>query len=121
MKDKIIFDENNEVFSLDQFLNEDVDGYGYCKLSNKERRCSQFCEGLECECKNKGQIITKERKKMKILKIIRMLSWLVLLGMTAYILYQHVGWECGITAASFMLLIATWIIEFEYKEGEGDD
>lgn len=45
------------------FLNEDADGYGYCKLRNKERRCSQFCEGLECECKNKGQIITKERKK----------------------------------------------------------
>ena len=35
------------------FLNEDVDGYGYCKLSNKERRCSQFCEDLECERKNK--------------------------------------------------------------------
>ena len=46
---------------------------------------------------------------MKILKIIRILCWLVLLGMTVYILYQHVGWECGITAASSMLLIATWI------------
>ena len=58
---------------------------------------------------------------MKILKIIRILCWLVLLGMTVYILYQHVVWKCGITAASSMLLIATWIIEFEYKEREGDD
>lgn len=58
---------------------------------------------------------------MKILKIIRILCWLVLLGMTVYILYQHVGWECGITAASSMLLIATWIIEFEYKEREEND
>ena len=45
------------------FLNKDADGYGYCKLSNKERRCSLLCEGLECECKDKGQTITKERKK----------------------------------------------------------
>ncbi len=45
------------------FLNEDADGYGYCKLSNKERRCSLLCEGLECERKDKGQTITKERKK----------------------------------------------------------
>lgn len=33
------------------FLNEGIDGYGYCKLSNKERRCSQLCEGLEYERK----------------------------------------------------------------------
>lgn len=58
---------------------------------------------------------------MKILKIIRILCWLVILGMTVYILYQHVGWECGITAASFMLQIVTWIIEFEYKEREEND
>lgn len=58
---------------------------------------------------------------MKILKIIRILCWLVILGMTVYILYQHVGWECGITAASLMLQIVTWIIEFEYKEREEND
>ena len=31
------------------FLYEDTDGYGYCGLSNKERRCSQLCDGLERE------------------------------------------------------------------------
>ncbi len=29
LKDKIIFDENNEVFSLDQFLNEEIADYLY--------------------------------------------------------------------------------------------
>ena len=42
------------------FLNEDIDGYGYCKLSNKERRCSQLCEGLEYERK----IERKQQKKL---------------------------------------------------------
>lgn len=55
---------------------------------------------------------------MKILKIIRMLSLLVMLGTTVYLFYQHIGLEGSIVAASSALIFFTIIFEVERKENK---